>query len=239
MKLYFTQIQPLSDQLTADVVAKGWVPTHLPFRQVVLADAQHALQWLQFDLVVLSSKYAIQWLKQHQLPASLKIAVVGNASNALIPADQRFFQDDAPPNAKTLANVLTDQLHPENRVLLLHGKQATTTLQEALQTYKTTVLEVYETRPVKPNLSQIAQPSMVYFQAPSTVEDYHQHIADVPTYIAVIGPSTAQKVISYGWPIHFQPTRPELTTFTNQLPHATAFHAGTPSTGTENSGGTR
>lgn len=223
MKLYFTQIASIPGAICEQLRTKGWLPLHMPFREVQLEPIDLALNFSKYDLIVLSSKNALTWLTQHTLPAHIQVAVVGNATNASLEPQHRFFKASAPANAADLAAKVCQALPLNTRILLLLGQRARPTLAMALTPFRTEVRVVYHTQRRNTDFTQPERPSMVYFQAPSAVEDYQQLFAEPPTFVAAIGPSTAQQLHQKGWPIHFQPSRPELTCFTAELPQASDF----------------
>jgi uroporphyrinogen-III synthase len=215
MKLYFTQIDPPETALFQRLEAKGWMPQHLPFRQVEFCGESLVLG--DFDALVLTSKQAARWLLQQPRQALPPLAVVGTASAALL-AGHDLLIADPPGNAADLAGAIRTRLPTSARILFLRGETAKTTIPLALNDYHLTCHTVYRTRKIQQKVRAIEDPSMVYFQAPSTVADFVEHFAQPPSWIAAIGASTAGTLRQLGWRIDFQPSRPENRFFVAELP---------------------
>lgn len=214
--LYFTQMDPLPDRFSANLEARGWLPHHLPFRQVVYL--LEPTQLVGYDAVIVTSKQAARWLNRASvLTSQIRLAVVGRASSAELPPEQLLWRN-APANATQLVERLLMHFPNRSKFLFLRGEQALNTVASGLENHELTQLVVYRCEKVLKKDRLLVSPNMVYFQAPSTVVDYLEVYRHPPKCIGAIGKTTAQAVKQVGWHIDFQPSRPENTCFTSELP---------------------
>ena len=219
MNLYFTQIDPPAEGLTGPLAEKGWQLRHLPFRRV--ADRAVALAAEEGDLWLITSKNAARWVMRQGFGALPRLAVVGAATAALLPGDRLVFPpQEGPVHAADLAKRLRAMGAPAGRACFLCGDKARPFPDVGFPVVRH---EVYETPLIRQNSAPPESASMVYFQAPSTVADFHRSFRTKPGIIAVIGPTTAKAAESRGWAVDFQPGRPESTCFVNEVPPPERF----------------
>lgn len=222
MKLYLTQMDPIPQTVGALLKRKGWQVLHNPFRQVLFRENCWQDPLTSFDVVLLSSKNAARWLVDHS--ASQKIpplAVVGEATAAIATSSGAALLTEPAPNAKALGITLQKILPAGASILYLCGATVTGDIEEGLKNYLLTKWEVYETQLITGSESAMDPKSMVYFQAPSTVQDFCSRQGFRPLWVAAIGPTTARALEGKGWKVDFQPSRPESLCFAREVPTPT------------------
>ncbi|MDJ0835741.1 MAG: uroporphyrinogen-III synthase [Acidobacteriota bacterium] len=221
MDLYFTQIDPPEPFVIDRLKAGGWRCRHLPFRQVRLLEPRwDAAGW---DVLLITSKQAARWLMRRTVTTLPRLGVVGRKTSALLPSDRLLFAD-APADAAQLADRIRATIEPGSSLLFLRGEVAGDTLREKLAAdYRFSELVVYQTTEIPQKGGAPSAGSMVYFQSPSSVSDYHALFKIRPAFVGVIGPSTARAVKQLGWTIDFQPGRPENRQLCEELPPARYF----------------
>lgn len=217
MHLYFTQMDPVPDGVTETLSAKGWWVGHHPFRKVVFRQVKPAFD--QTQLIVITSKQAARWLLAQKVPNLPPVAAVGATTNRLLVGRRLLFdptQEAPPANADELVARL--EKHPEFQdILFLSGARIRDTVEKRLNNRNVRREIVYHTEKIA-NYPRLQCPAMVYFQAPGSVADYRENEPSPPALIGAIGPSTAKALHGLGWPIHFQPGRPENTIFAKEIP---------------------
>lgn len=221
MKLYFTQINPLSDAATAAVKEKGWLPHHHPFRKIVFHQVNIARDLEGVDVLVLTSKNAAKWLLKQPLNLGrIPFAVVGETSAELLSTLGLHLVTKPAATARELAADLSQKLPQAAKVLFLCGAKTTGDLERGLARTCLQSRVVYSTQRIALKNAAIDSESMVYFQAPSTVDDYFSSFPFRPRWVAAIGPTTRLALEQRSWRVDFQPKRPELKNFIKELPLA-------------------
>lgn len=215
MELFFTQMDPPPPSVVGVLQEKGWNPIHLPMRRESISGFE-AIDSKGFEAILITSKRGVRWLLQGPLPPT-PVAVVGETSAALLLPQARLFEH-APANALELARALRQRFDSGSRFLWLRGARAKDTLKQELEGYHLTERVVYETLKIPQKITTLPEPSMVYFQAPSTVVDFRECFGEQPKWIGAIGPTTAEALRRIGWMPHFQPSRPENVIFAAELP---------------------
>ena len=214
--LYFTQMDPLDASMIETLARRDWTYAHLPFRRPLYLTPD----WdpTGFDALILTSKRAAVWLLQQKLNQVPPLAVVGETSTALLKGLPLIFPTDPPTCAADLVARLQTFWPQPARLLFLRGHKASSTIVDGLKNHQAQQLTVYRTERICKKITALDNDSMVYFQAPSSVADYMDHYPKPPKWVGSIGPSTSEALRVSGWPVHFQPKRPENRHFVAQVP---------------------
>lgn len=180
--------------------------------------------WETFDAILITSGRAAQWLGERHFTGRLApLALLGSHSAALLDGFEQLDLKGRPANAAELVVAVKKIFGESGRFLFLKGEHAKDTIPSAFQQSQLTQLTVYTTQKLLKEFPPLDKKGMVYFQAPSTVADFHAVYGRVLGRVSSIGPSTTLALNELGWSIDFQPSRPETAIFVKELPEARLF----------------
>lgn len=224
MELFFTQMESPSVKMTAALQCRDWQPVHLPFREALFFDHVPVMDLSPFKAIIMTSKNAVRWFLERQFPQPWpEFALVGGGTAQHLGTEGVRLMVPPAPHGEALVKTLRPKVAPQDPLLFLHGARVAPHIPQGFMGYNLMECTVYETRKIVPNKALRPASGMVYFQAPSSVEDFVELYDFRPQHIAVIGPSTRKRVEQEGWRVDFQPSRPELEVFLRELPHHTNF----------------
>lgn len=224
MKIYLTQIDSPPEHCLTILKEKGWDPVHWPMREVRFAPPRQIENLAGFAALVITSKKAARWFLEQDYPRPWpKLAAVGRTTASMFAGEKTGMLCEPARNGAELAANLQTKLAPPAPLLFLCGAKVASGLTSGLAGYRLQLEVVYETLRIPANNRQKPRGGMVYFQAPSTVEDFLNLYDCRPHKIAAIGETTRRRLSQLDWQVDFQPSRPELDIFVDELPPPNGF----------------
>jgi len=224
MKIYLTQIDPPPRKCLTALREKGWDPIHWPMREVRFGAARPVESVAGYAAIAITSKKAALWFLKQDFPKPWpKLAVVGRNTASLFDGEGAELLCEPARNGTELAADIRKNLAPPAPILFLGGAKVASGLTHGLAGYRLSREVVYETLRIDAKNRGIPNAGMVYFQAPSTIEDFSELYGFRPEKIAVIGDTTRRSLSQLDWQADFQPSRPELDTFVKELPRPDWF----------------